>query len=302
MRIIKEKNTWYHFSSPTSEELEFIKSELKTPEPVMLELQSPSSRQKMESYPGLLYAIVKFPIYEKKKKTCRAVEIDFIITASAIATIAYEEVQPLEEFFTQCEQLEGLKQKTFDNTTAELAEAIFSHVFTYGMRELTHIDKNINEISGQLYQGVEKSVIPLIALVKRDVLDFRRILKPAEGILHALRDASQTLYGNERIFRFNNIIGAYENVWDVVENQKDTIESLETTNQALLASKINEVMKILSLMAFLLAPFTIIASMFQMNLQFTPIAGMPGDWWIVMAIIAACCIGLFIYFKKKKWI
>jgi len=302
MRIIKEKITWYHLSSATSEELEFIKSELKMPEPVMQELQSPSSRQKMESYPGLLYVIVKFPIYEKKKKTCRAVEIDFIIADSAIATITYEQIQPLEELFTQCEQLEGLRQKTFGNTTAELAEAIFSHVFTYGMRELTHIDKSINEISEQLYQGVEKSMIPLVALVKRDVLDFRRILKPTEGVLHDLHDVSKALYGDEKLFTFNNIIGVYEDIWDVVENQKDTIESLESTNQALLSSKINEVMKILSIIAFLLAPFTIVGSMFQMNLQFTPIAGMPGDWWIVMAIIAACCIGLFIYFKKKKWI
>jgi magnesium transporter len=88
----------------------------------------------------------------------------------------------------------------------------------------------------------------------------------------------------------------------MVDNLKDTVESLETTNATLLSSKINEVMRLVSFMAFILAPVTIIGTLFQMNTQFTPIIGNTNDWWIVLGFICLGCIGLFAYFKKRKWL
>ena len=89
---------------------------------------------------------------------------------------------------------------------------------------------------------------------------------------------------------------------DWVENQKDTLESLETTNSSMLSTKLDEVTKILSWLAFFLAPVTIIGTLFQINTQFTPVIGQPGDWWIVLGFMGLACGLLYWFLKRKRWI
>jgi magnesium transporter len=91
-------------------------------------------------------------------------------------------------------------------------------------------------------------------------------------------------------------------VEDRIANYKDAVESLEATNQALVSSRIDEVMKVLSVIAFLLAPFTIVGTLFQINTLFTPIIGFRGDWWILFGLMTAGSGLLYVIFKKKGWI
>ncbi len=301
MRTIQGKTTWYHANGPTSEDIAFLEKEFSLSPESVEELKSPSTRQKTRQENGSLYAVIKFPLYEQRKKTCRAVEVDVLLRKNAIATVSYEKIIPIEESLKQAETLEGFKATLTGKTGVAALQIIFSALLTYGARELAHIDKNISDVTERIYAGKEKQMIQPISLIKRDVLDFRRILKPMEGTLKEMRDACITLF-EEKKQSFENILGAYHDLFDIIDNQKDTIESLETTNQTLIASRIGEVSKILAVATFLLAPFTIVGTLFQINTQFTPIIGIVGDWWIIAALIATGCIALYAYFKKRGWL
>ncbi len=301
MQTFQGKTTWYHVTNPTQEDVQFLTKEFSLPPETAEEIKLPSTRQKVHKESESLYAVIKFPLYDSKKRTSKAVEIDFLVNQTSIATVSYQKISPLDDIVKQCETLEGFRNNMTNAGSAAIIQTVLSALFAYGMRELSHIDHHISDATERVYAGKEKEMIRAISLIKRDVLDFRRILKPMEGILKELRDAYWELFAGSRKVQFENVLGAYHDLFDLTENHKDTIESLETTNQALLASRIGEVSQILAVAAFLLAPFTIIGTMFQINTQFTPIVGMPGDWWIILGIITAGCIALFVYFKKRGW-
>ena len=61
-------------------------------------------------------------------------------------------------------------------------------------------------------------------------------------------------------------------------------------------------MKILTIMAFVTFPLSLIAAIFGMNTVYIPIIGTPGDFWIVMGIMGFATFLMFLYFKRKKWI
>ncbi len=301
MQTFQGKTTWHHVTGPTQEDVQFLEKEFSLPPDTVEELKAPSTRQKVHKEPDSLYVVIKFPLYDSKKRTSKPVEIDFLVNKTGIATVAYQKIAPLDEVIKQCETLEGFRDGLTNAGSAVIIQTLLSALFTYGMRELSHIDRHISDATERVYAGKEKEMIRAISLIKRDVLDFRRILKPMEGTLKEMRDAYWELFAGSRKAQFENVLGAYHDLFDLTENHKDTIESLETTNQALLASKIGQVSQILAVAAFLLAPFTIIGTMFQINTQFTPIIGMIGDWWIVLGIILAGCIALYLYFKKRGW-
>ena len=105
---------------------------------------------------------------------------------------------------------------------------------------------------------------------------------------------------NDKTNHFKHILEAHDDTVDLSQNQKDTLDSLESTNSSILSSKFDEVTKIISWLAFFLAPFTVVGTLFQINTQFTPIIGKPGDWWIILSITLVCCVLLYWFLKRKK--
>ncbi|MEW5805224.1 MAG: CorA family divalent cation transporter [Patescibacteria group bacterium] len=302
MRLIKENIVWYDLYPSTDEEIDFLGKSFELNSSLIEELKNQSPRQKIEKHQDFIFLVIRFPIYNESKKTCTPVEINFLIKEKEVATIRYENCQPIDEFFKNAEELEGFKKKYFDQTTAEFLNGLFGHLFSYANRELAHIDKEVNLITDKIFKGKEKEMIKQLSVAKRDILDFRRIMKPIQGLLKSLAGLNQELYQENKSSLFDQIYGLYLDTIDLAENQKDTIDSLEATNSSLLSSKLDEVTKILSWLAFLLAPFTIIGTLFQINTQFTPIIGKPADWYIITGITLVCSFGLYLIMKKKNWL
>jgi len=302
MYTLKEKIVWHDILSPTKEDIEFIKRTVN-PHPVILEeLKTPSGRQKAEIYDGYLYLILHFPVYHEAKRTSLPVEIDILANKNEIITVHYEELEPLTAMQERCAALSDFKNYCLGETTADFIYRLVENIIEFAQRQLRHIDEKVSLMEEAIFGGKEKEMIREISVIKRDILDFRRILRPLHGTLESLEKRGADFFGSESKIYFSDLVGDYTRLWNLAENYKDTIESLEATNQALLSSKIDEVMRIIAVLAFLLAPFTVIGGLFQINTQFTPIIGNPSDWWIITALMFGGCVLLYFYFKRRGWL
>ncbi len=300
IRTIKDKITWIDVFQPKNEEIRELSKHFNLSLDLVDELKKQISRQKLDPYENFVFAATRFPAYSQHKKTSTPMEVDFLIKEEVVATIRYSAYEPIDEIFKQAESLEGFRTKYFGTTTAEFLDFLFESLFTYAQREMVHIDKKINLITENVFRGKEKEMIKHISQTKRDILDFRRILKPIQGVLRELSDEQKRIYKEDKSNYFKHIIEAYIDTIDLAQTQKDTLDSLETTNASILSSKFDEVTKIISWLAFFLAPFTVVGTLFQINTQFTPIIGRPGDWWIIFGITIVCCALLYWFLKRKK--
>ncbi len=300
IRIIKNNITWIDVFQPKDEEIRELGEYFNLPPELAEELKKQISRQKLDQYEDFVFAVTRFPVYSQHKKTSTPQELDFLVKEDVVATIRYSAYEPIDEIFRQAETLEGFRTKYFGKTTAEFLDFLFENLFTYAQRELAHIDKKINQITDNVFKGKEKEMIKHISQTKRDILDFRRIMKPIQGVLRELSDEQKKIYKEDKTNYFKHIIEAYVDTIELAQMQKDTLDSLESTNASILSSKLDEVSKIISWLAFFLAPVTVVGMLFQINTQFTPIIGKPGDWWIILGITAVCCALLYLFLKRKK--
>lgn len=300
IRTIKDNVTWIDVFQPKDEEIRELSKYFNLPPDLADELKKQVSRQKLDQYEDFVFAVTRFPVYNQHKKTSMPMEMDFLIKEGVVATVRYSAYEPVDEIFKQAESLEGFRAKHFGKTTAEFLDFLFENLFTFAKREMVHIDKKINLITDNIFRGREKEMIKQISQSKRDILDFRRILKPIQGVLRELSDEQKRIYKEDKSNYFRHIIEAYADTIDLAQTQKDTLDSLETTNASILSSKLDGVTKIISWLAFFLAPFTIVGTLFQINTQFTPIIGSPGDWWIIFGITLVCCALLYWFLKRKK--
>ena len=77
---------------------------------------------------------------------------------------------------------------------------------------------------------------------------------------------------------------------------------LRETNNSLLTTKQNEVMKVFTIMAFVIFPLSLVAGIFGMNTAYIPIVGLPGDFWMVMGIMVVLGVLFLSFFMYKKWL
>jgi magnesium transporter len=302
IRIFKDKITWLDAIRPSEQDIQTITEEFNLHPLIVDELRGLSGLGKAEFYSTYIFLIIHFPFYDEHRKTSRPVEIDVVAAKNKVATVRYEDFPPLEEFASKCETAPRFSDHCLGNTPAHFLYRLFEYLMEYAMRELKHIDEKVTIISDGIFGGNERAMIQELAHVKRDILDFSRIIHPMRGTLESLAVKGEKLYGSDLKLYFDDLLRDFSRVEDRIANYKDAVESLEATNQALVSSRIDEVMKVLSVIAFLLAPFTIVGTLFQINTLFTPIIGFRGDWWILFGLMTAGSGLLYVIFKKKGWI
>ncbi len=304
MQKIQIKNlTWIDIVDPKKEDINYLQS-LNFHPVVLRELQSFTLRPKVETYDNYLYMVLHFPIYHPKEKTSKSMEIDFLITKYSLVTIRYGKIQPLQEFFEKCKS--GDESTLFNYSSASLLYYMLQELNKFSFRQIDHITKKIDTLEEKVFKERdpknEEKLVEEISIIRRDILDFRRTLRPQETILNSLRTRGINFFGSITAPYFDDIIGDHLRVWELLDNHKETIESLQQANDSLLSNKTNRIMKLITLFAVIVFPLTLLAALFSMNTSFIPIVGMKHDFWIILGIMGTGTLLMVALFKKKRWL
>lgn len=300
----KHKNlTWIDLESPTPDEVKSLMRKYSIHPLVAEELLKPTLRPKVDVYKNFIYLILHFPIFEHDRKTSISYEIDFVIGKNFLITAHYKTITPLYEITKIFEVGSMLGEDHFTKNTGVLVFFIIRQLYEFALRQLDHIQLKIDGIEENMFKDYEQEMVEVISCVRRDVLDFQRSIYSHESILSSLGRAGEKFFGSDFIHYTNNMAGELIRIKSLLENCKATIESLQATNDSLLTDKTNDIMRILTVMAFATFPLMLFAALFGMsNMVSMPIVGAKGDFWIIlgMMLIAACA--MFFFFKRKKWL
>jgi magnesium transporter len=305
MEQIKIQNLiWIDLVDPDKKDIKYLEKTFKFHPFVLKELLSPTLRPKVEDYDGYLFMILHFPIYSPDEKITRSMELDFLLTHDALITIRYDKIQPLQEFWKKCR--EGKDLPALRNSPALLLHCILQELNNFSLRQIDHITKKIDDVEKKIFKikrtKEEKETVEKITLIRRDILDFRRTIKPQAAILKSLKTRGIEFFGKRMLPYFIDIMGDYSGVWDLLENHKETIESLQEANDSLLSNKTNMVMKILTVFAVIVFPLTLLAAIFGMNTKYLPLVGMEHDFWMILGIMIIGTAIMLVVFKAKKWL
>ena len=303
MQTIKYNNlTWIDINNPNQKDIEYLKENFNFHHFILDELLKPTMRPKVEKYDRYIFMVLHFPIFIQRIKRTFAREIDLLITPDAVITIHYESIEPLQEFLDKCVMKGEIREKTMSKSAGHLIYYIIENLFDFSFRELDHIQQKIDKIESKMFKNAERKIIEDISIVRRDIANFIRTIKPQKTILNSLMARGPEFFGKEMKPYFTDMIGDYTRVVNELENHKEIIEALHDTNESLLTTRTNEIIKVLTLFAVIVFPLTLIAAIFGMNTKILPIVGRPNDFWIVMGIMIMATIGMFGYFKYKKWV
>jgi len=296
------KITWVDIQDPTEEDIKYLKRKFNLHPLVLGEIIPPGHRPKVERYKRYLFMILYYPVYSKEKRETRPRELDIIVTKNVLITSHYKSIVPLKALFDKCNLYPEAKRKYMRWSAGYLLFHLLSGLWKNCLTKLDRIDNKIEEIERKIFKGKEKEMVNEISLVKTDIINFWRIVEPQGEILESLSKEGTVFFGEKLSPYFSDVIGSYSQAFNSLRTYKETILALEDTNQSLLYTKTNEIIRILTVFSVILLPLTLLASIWGMNIPWLPFAESPAGFWIILVIMVGLMGFLIAYFRKKRWL
>lgn len=294
--------SWIDLVEPTPEELDEVVKQYGIDPLVAHELSSPSLKYRVEPKGDYIFLIIYFPAFKQTAEDKESQEIDFIVGKDFLITVRYDEIEALENFAKKVE-VESILQKdsplkprdlVFFGLLKELATGLFG--------QLSYIDSWSKEIEARIFRGREQEMVTSISQVSRRLISFKKIFLPYAESMKSLEDSGQKLFGDEFAFYARGLAEEFSKYEHMLKNQMEVLTEMRETNNSLVSTKQNEIMKTLTIMAFVTFPLSLIATIFGMNTENTPILGHPYDFWLVVGAMLTLTTCFFVYFKYKKWL
>lgn len=299
IKIFKNKDfTWLNVESNGEKEIKYLEKEFRFHSIDLKDCLPPLQRPKLVTRPDYLFMILLFPVFDRKARVIHASEIDIFITPKSLLTVHTNELAPLGNIFSECEN----KTSKCANPAALLYE-ILNQLLAGCFPMLVHISTDIDNVENKLRYEFEKGTITEILRIKTNIVNFRKAMQPHKQVIRTLIAEAPKFFPIEQLqVYFNNLVNYTKEIWDLLDNYKETIDALHGTNVSLIDFRINEIMKTLTIFSVIVFPLTLLASIFGMNVLGTPFASHPYGFWIVLVMMLFGALGLLWFFKKKKWL
>lgn len=294
---------WIDLVSPSQDEVRSLYEKYNLPPAVAENLLTPSVQPKTDRYDTCLYMALHFPTKQKKGSGMENQEMDFCIGKNFLITTRASEFGSVHEFSKMFEVNSILgKSKEFKHA-GYLFYYLMRHLYSTLGLELALITSGLGDIENKIFGGKEREMVIALSSLSRTALDFKRSMRLHGAVLESLFSAGKSFFADEEFgFYFKSILTEFYTIDETASATLESIRELRDTNDSLVSTKQNEVVQILTVVAFMALPLTVISALFQIDAVSRPIIGHPGDFWILVIMMLVIIVGLYGYFKHKKWL
>ncbi|MFS4468337.1 magnesium/cobalt transporter CorA [Maribacter sp. 2210JD10-5] len=179
-----------------------------------------------------------------------------------------------------------------------LLDAIIDNYFLV----LEHINLKIEELEDEVYDNPRPEVAQKIQLLKKEILKIRRWIFPVRELISRLIDSESTLITKDTKIFLRDVHDHTLEINESLQIYREMSMSLMEMYMSNMSNKMNEVMKVLTIMASIFIPLTFIAGIYGMNFEHIPELKWEYGYYYFWGVMFILLAGMLIYFKKKQWL
>ncbi len=293
---------WIDLESPTEAEVKALIEQFHLNPLVGKELHTPTPKPRVELYQDFIYLILHFPAFRHSHSKGVQQEIDFIIGHKFIITTHYDMIDPLHDFSKVFEVNSILDKGHMGDHAGFIFYYMIAHLYKALSHELDSISTSLKIIEDGVFKGKEREMVLSLSNVSRTLLEFKQSMDLHHDVLKTYDQVGKRFYGEGYAYSTSMILSEHFKVHNAVRSKIELMKELRETNNALLSTKQNETMKILTVVAFIALPLTLVISLFQVDNISRPIVGQENDFWIMLVVLVSIAIVMYAYSKFRKWL
>jgi len=295
--------TWVNIEAPTEQETEYLAQNYPFHPLDLDDCLSRIQRSKIDEYKDYLFLVFHFPVFSKEARVTTSSQVSVFIGQNYLITLHKGDLKPLVKLFRECqnEENEEIRQEHFSQGSGYLLYRIVDRLIDYCLPILNKIGGNIEDVEDDIFSERVRGTVREISALRRDVISFRRIIWPMRAVIGSLEPKIRRFTKMDMTVYFGDMIDHVDKIWDALDECKEIIEGLNDTHDSLATNRTSEVMRMLTIIATILLPLTVIASIYGMNIPL-PFQESPYSLILVFFIWAVIVGGMLYFFRRHRWI
>ncbi len=297
--ITQQRLTWVNIENPTPEDVAYLRKHYPFHPLDLEDVLSQIERPKIDEYDDYLFIVMHFPVYDEERQVTRSSEVDFFIGAGFLITIHDGRLKTLNTLFAACQNDGVARGKQMGRGAGRLLYTILDAMVDYNFAMLRKVDAKIRAIEENMFRENMRQIVQEISLVRRDIIALRRVVKPQISIVSNLERKERAFIQEELDVYFGDIADGFSRAWDILEDYREVIEGLSETSDSVTSYRINDVIRILTVISVVMLPLTLITGVYGMNLEWLPAADTFYGFFVIIGFMAIVAGGMLYYFRKR---
>ena len=267
--------------------------------PLVLEdILNTETRPKIEITDSYIFIAMKMLTYNKDENRIDTEQVSFILGNSFVFSFLEKSdsvFKPIKNRIT--EQFGRVRKQPSDYLFYALMDVVVDQYYLV----LEQIEQNIEALDDEVITNGDRSQIEKIYSLKNKLLLTRRSLWPLRDIFTRLTREETKLINKKIVPYLRDLLDHTMHITETIEFQREITNGLMETHLSMMSYKMNEVMKVLTVIATIFIPLTFIVGIYGMNFPNMPEMKWPWAYFALWGVMISVVLFMLFYFKRKKW-
>ncbi|WMW23271.1 magnesium/cobalt transporter CorA [Methanolobus mangrovi] len=266
---------------------------------VMEDIVHTSQRPKMEDYDNYIYVVLKMLWFADDDTDVKAEQVSIILGHNFV--LSFQELEG-DTFNSVRERLRNSKGRIRTMRGDYLAYALLDSIVDNYFIIIERFGEIIEDLENKLIENPSPETLQNIHDLKKEMIYLRKSVWPLREVINGLERTESPLFQDTTFVFLKDVYDHTIQVAETVETYRDILSGILDVYLSSVSNKMNEVMKILTIIATIFIPLTFLAGMYGMNFSYMPELGWKWGYPAVWTINILIFISMYMYFRKKNWL
>jgi magnesium transporter len=268
--------------------------------PLVLEdILHTDQRPNMEDFENYIFIITKMLSYDEEEDQLKAEQFSLVLGQNYVITFQERVGDVFELVRDRLRKGKGrIRKRPPDYLAYALIDAVVDHYFIV----LEKVGERVESLEEELITNPTPKTLHTIHHLKRELIFLRKSVWPLRELIGGLERGESSIIEEKTTVFLRDVYDHTIQVIDTVETLRDMVSGMLDVYLSSVSNRMNEVMKVLTIIATIFIPMTFIAGIYGMNFELMPELKWPWGYPLVWGVIVGIAICMLFYFRKKKWI
>lgn len=306
--LVHGKTAWVDFENPSALEIAELETRYHLHPVHLKESVQQVQHNQVEHEENYLFFVLHLPRYEAQTGKLLVNQVGIFLGKDFLITIRTGKSPIITTMFSECQDAPESKEDCFKHGPAFLLYTLISRlladIFTMTESVISELDSIEDVVFNNTFSDAQR-----IGKLRQKIVRLSRVIGPKKLILDDLTQSVDAFTGQAMAKYFSNNTKTVNRLWEVIEEAKETVEIFKDADFTTSTEQTNRILAVLTLIFTFTIPVTVVGTLYGMNILLPgSVNGTPWTFWgkyttfaLIVVVSSAAAIGMYLYFKRKKW-
>jgi len=266
---------------------------------ILADVMDTQARPKINDHDNCLALSIKMLKHNDKTGIISVENLSLILTKSVL--ISFQECDG-DVFDPIRERIKNEKRRIRKSGTDYLMYALLDIVIDNYIYIISNLGDKIEDLEVDLLENPNENLLEDINKLKKELNFLRKNIKPAKEMILALSKLESDFISEDNQFHYKELVGNINQAIEASDSYREILSDQLNIYHTTISSKLNDVMRLLTVFSVVFIPLTFIAGIYGTNFEFIPELKYQYGYFIMIGVMLVMAIAMLYYFKKKKWL